>query len=655
MQVIIDGSGTILQVSDSAEALLGYSVRDKIGESILDFVHPDDLSAVAILLEQVTNLADHELTIDLRILTADSQFQWFEVLPKLMLATHGVIILTARNITERRLTDEALVLEKEQFRAMAESAPIVIFRFRTDGTCSFVNERWTTLSGQPISEALGSGWVDTIRRREFPRLVELVNTQEHGTHEMHIYRPSGERRSTIVRWARIYNDGQDGGTIATIEDVTERKALEARLVHQTRHDALTGLANRVLLRERLVALLNASAHAPSSGRLAVLFCDLDRFKLINDSLGHDAGDQLLVEVAQRLRREFSDVEVVARFGGDEFVLLARVEDEYAADNLAARLEIVLQAPVQFDSGHPYVGTASIGVALSTANSTAESLLSDADTAMYQAKKNGRGRIAAFDDEIRQQVVDRLATENDLRLGIASGCLFLEYQPIVDAKTGRVHSLEALVRWNHPTRGRLGPDAFIEIAEESGLINPLGDWVLAQAVREVGALEDVLLNVNLSVRQIQSPGIAEKIISLLHEHSFDPKRLVVEITESVLATNIERTAGVLATLRRTGIQIAVDDFGTGYSSLQYLAKLPVDTLKIDRSFVQQLDETNGNSGAIIAAIIELAHALQMTTTAEGVETVAQQDVLVASGCDFLQGYLLGRPVDIGQLRSCSIAR
>ena len=434
---------------------------------------------------------------------------------------------------------------------------------------------------------------------------------------------------------------------------TEGSVSRHALRYQALHDPLTGLPNRTLLLDRLErALVRARRHGTP---MAVLFLDVDRFKVVNDSLGHSAGDELLVQVAARLRRAVRPADTLARFGGDEFVVLCEdVSDEATASELAECLARELRPPISFGGREVQVSISTGIVVRRPEHDDAESLLRDADAAMYRAKERGRARHEMFDPSMRQRATDRLDNEGALRDAIREGQLFLVYQHEVSLADRSTVGLEALVRWQHPVRGLLGPSDFLPVAEESGLILPLGQWVLATACAEVRdlrarqpSLERAVLWVNLSVRELTQHDLTHIVERVIEQTDTDPTLLGIEITESVFMDDLAAVDAALRGLRDLGVQLAIDDFGTGFSSLSFLRSFPVSVLKVDQSFVAGMCERSADA-AIVRAVISLAHSLGLAVVAEGVETAAQLAALEELGCEFAQGYHLARPATIDRV-------
>jgi diguanylate cyclase (GGDEF)-like protein len=438
----------------------------------------------------------------------------------------------------------------------------------------------------------------------------------------------------------------DGGWVATHDDITDRQRAEQRIAHMARHDALTDLPNRLLFRERLTEALTGIGRG---NKLAVLFLDLDRFKGVNDTLGHPMGDELLKMVAARLRHSVRDVDTVARVGGDEFAIIQTgIEEPTDTAILAQRIGEAVRAPYDL-AGHAVVVDTSIGIAMSP-NDGAEpdGLLKAADMALYGAKADGRGTYRFFEPAMDMRMKARRELETALRLALAAGQFELHYQPLVNVDDKRITGCEALLRWNHPERGMISPAEFIPVAEEIGLIVPLGEWVLRKACLDAASWPDgIKVAVNLSPIQVTSQNLVPIVISALAAAGLPARRLEVEITESVLMHNTEKNTATLHRLRELGVRISMDDFGTGYSSLSYLRKFPFDKIKIDRSFISGLPDDN-ESIAIVRAVAGLAANLNMTATAEGVETAEQLATIRALGCVEMQGYLFSRPVPLAQI-------
>jgi diguanylate cyclase (GGDEF)-like protein len=435
------------------------------------------------------------------------------------------------------------------------------------------------------------------------------------------------------------------GALARALNRLSRKTAESR--HQALHDALTGLPNRALIMDRIEQLLARNRRNGTCG--AALFVDIDEFKNVNDSLGHEAGDQLIRAVATRLTESLRNADTIGRMGGDEFVILVEGGPEaLGPERVAERLLEVLREPFELGSmAWPLQATASVGVAIGDRGAAVD-LLRDADLALYQAKAAGKDGYAVFHQDMESTFRHRLERESELRLAIEARQLRLDYQPIYSLITGDIDGVEALVRWEHPTEGTIPPSQFIPLAEETGLIVPLGEWVLGEACRQAHAwhrdhpeLSDLIVGVNLSGRQLAHADVAAVIANVLATTGLRPDRLFLEITESVLMHDADHTVTVLTALKALGVRVGVDDFGTGYSSLSYLKKFPVDILKIDKSFVDGLGVEDQDT-AIVGATITLAHALGLLSTAEGVETAIQAQVLTELGCDKAQGYLYCRP-------------
>jgi len=524
----------------------------------------------------------------------------------------------------------------------------------------YVSPRWKTILGYAAGEigSEPSAWFGRVHPADVPAVEQavqahLTGVSEHFESEHRMRARDGEYRWVLVRGLAVYDlEGRPERFAGSLTDITERKRVESQLQHDALHDALTGLPNRVLFLDRLGHALTRLQRDPRA-QLAVLFLDLDRFKLVNDSLGHLSGDHLLVDVARRLESALRPADTVARLGGDEFtVLVEDLADRDEAQAVADRVLESLAEPFELDDREVYL-SASIGIAIPDGDAQAGEVIRDADAAMYRAKAEGKGRHAMFDAGLHEQAVARLDLETRLRQGLAGSNqerLHVLYQPIVDLARGHVVGFEALARWREAEGRLLAPDLFIPIAEETGLIRELGDGVLRAACRQLAAWRsrlpaaDLRVSVNISRVQLQEPGFVGEVSAVLAEHSLPPSALRLEITENAAAEDAVDAHRCLSALRESaGVQVHLDDFGTGASSLTFLRGFPGDALKVDRSFVFAMG-SDGGAFRIVKAILGLAHDLGMSVIAEGVENTGQRDALAELGCEFAQGYLFARPME-----------
>jgi diguanylate cyclase (GGDEF)-like protein len=517
--------------------------------------------------------------------------------------------------------------------------------FDADQRLVLCNRRYAEIYElSPDQVTLGTTLLEIIRHRVGNKLlsdmspeaiVDAMLRKRNDTHFGEFYSQLSDGRCIAITVQPM----ADGGTVSTHQDITEQRRSEAKIAHMAHHDALTGLPNRRLLDERLE---HAVAHAKRGEIVATHLLDLDYFKNVNDTLGHPVGDKLLRMVADRLRRLVQEGETVARMGGDEFAIVqVQVAQPSDATALAQRVIEGVSEPYEID-GHQVVVGASVGISVSvTDGPSSDLLLRNADLALYRAKSGGRGTLRFFEPEMDAQMQTRRLMESDLRKALVGHEFEVHYQPIVNLQSNEISAFEALIRWQHSERGMVSPAAFIPLAEEIGLIVPIGEWVLRTACSAAARWPDhTKICVNLSPVQFRSRGLVEVVIGALATSGLRPGRLELEITETVLLADTEATLAVLHQLRGLGVRIAMDDFGTGYSSLSYLQTFPFDRIKIDRSFVKGVAEDIGSLN-IVRAVAALAKGIGMATTAEGVETQEQLDAVKAEGCTEMQGFLFSR--------------
>ncbi|MFO1338392.1 MAG: EAL domain-containing protein [Burkholderiaceae bacterium] len=640
---VADTNGRYTEVNEAGCRLLGLQRDEIVGRSIADMIPPQDLPRLAQAREWL--LAGHTQVAEwtLRCKNGD----WLPVEVSTRILPGGRWQAFVRDMRERHQAQAQLQLAAAVFNGTQEGIIVTDARRRILA----VNPAFSAISGYAPDELLGrdpslqqsgrhdkafyDGLWDALRRTDQWR-GEIWNRRKNGE----IY-PAWENISRIRDAS-----GEVTHYVAIQSDITPIKDAEARLRHLAHHDLLTGLPNRLLFANALQ--LSIARAARQRQRLALLFIDLDRFKYVNDSLGHAAGDQLLIEIGQRLKATVRAEDAVARLGGDEFTVV--VEEAGSADSVAAlarKIIEALSAPVTL-AGREIAVSASVGIALFPEDAdNVDNLCKAADSAMYRAKEHGRGVCDFYTPDITERVHEHLMLDSALHQALQRQELRLLFQPQYDAGGRVLAGVEALLRWQHPQAGLIEPERFIPVAEHSALINELGTWVIDQACAQLRAwldqgLAPVRVAVNVSGRQVLHDHLVEAVGAALRRHRLQAhgRFIELELTEGVLQA-VEPSAEVLNRLRGLGVRIAIDDFGTGYSSLSVIKHLPIDTLKIDRLFVRNLPD-DGNSRAIVAAVVSMSHALGLRVVAEGVETTAQKDFLAAAGCDELQGFLLGRP-------------
>jgi diguanylate cyclase (GGDEF)-like protein/PAS domain S-box-containing protein len=551
-----------------------------------------------------------------------------------------------RNIGELAAREQELRLLTERSSAfLARLSPALRFRYASPACQSLIGYEPEQLIGHDARELVLEEDLPALRKA-----AEELRTSDTVTVVCRVRRMDGAIAWFESTLAPIRDElGQLSELVCVSRDVTERKAAELQLAHQAMHDALTGLPNRTLFLDRLAHALRRRRRG-GTGALAVLFFDVDRFKVVNDSLGHAVGDRLLVDVATRVDAALRPADTVARFGGDEFTVLCEdIAGELEAVAIAQRLVDLFEEPFQVDGREVFLST-SVGIALANGSATGRSrdrpddLIRDADAAMYRAKELGKARYELFDTAMRTQALRRLELENALRRAVERDELRLHLQPEIAVDSGAIVGFEALVRWEHPERGLLAPGDFVSLAEETGLIGAVGAWVLRQACSLAASwpTPGLLISVNVSARQLAGGDFTELVAAVLEETGLEAELLCLELTESAVIES-----GAMATLeglKRLGVRLAIDEFGTGWSSLGHLRRFPIDIVKLDRSFVSGLGR-EPQDASIAAAINSLAHALGLSTVAEGNETGEQLAVLAALGCDLGQGYLFARPAPV----------
>jgi len=656
-----DLGGRFLSVNPAVEKVTGYTRAEIYRMAFTQLLAPEWVEQSRRMMERKLRGEEtptfYETEIISRtgarvVLEVNTQLIYEEDVP---VGVQGI----ARDITTRKQAESALRESEERYRELFENAHDIIYTHDLAGNFTSLNKTGERITGYTREEATRLNIVEVIAPEHLARAREMMSRKEFiraaTVYELEIIAKDGQRVPLEVSTRLVYTNGQPVGVQGIARDIAERKNTEAKLLHNAFHDALTGLPNRQLFADHL-QLAVERARRDQHFVFAVLFLDLDRFKNVNDSLGHTVGDGLLIALARRLQHCLRQADVVARLGGDEFAILLNDIGERAGEavNLAERVQHELTQPFNL-GGHEVFTTASIGIALSTTGyEKPEDVLRDADTVMYRAKAQGKAGYAVFDQNMHASVVALLRLENDLRRAVERNEFRLDYQPIVALESGHISGFEALVRWQHPELGLIPPGDFIPVAEETGVIVELGAWVLSEACRQMREWQLISplhrrlkISVNLSSRDFLQTDLYERIVEILQETALDPATLQLEITESILMENAQTIIPLLGRLRALGIELAIDDFGTGYSSLSYLSRLkPIHTLKIDRSFISMGGDDRENA-EIVRTIILLARNMGKEVVAEGIETAAQLARLRRLKCAYGQGYLFSRPQDAAQ--------
>jgi diguanylate cyclase (GGDEF)-like protein/PAS domain S-box-containing protein len=653
-------SDQILYVSPTYEQVWGRSCQSLYDDpqSWLLAIHPDDCMYAMVSLETQFRTGE-EFQEQYRIIRPDGSICWVWVRAFPIRDEQGKVnrfVGIAADITERKLAEEALQKSEEQFRLTFELAPIGMALTNLEGKFKRVNTALCQSLKYSEEELLKLSFKDITDPDDFSiQLMEekelLEGVENNFQIETRHIAKDGYVVDALLKMVVVRDElGKPLHFNSQIVDITDRKKMERQLVYDAFHDGLTGLPNRALFMDRLGQALKRKRRE-SKYLFAVLFLDLDRFKVVNDSVGHSVGDKLLVALARRLETCLRPTDTVARLGGDEFtILLDNIKSAEETTKVADRIYRELNAPFNLD-GYEVFASASIGIALgSNEYENPEELLRDADLSMYRAKEKGKARYEVFDKSLHTRALKRLELENDLRRGIEREEFKIYYQAITSLVTGKLEGFEALVRWQHPSKGLISPLDFIPIAEETGLIIPLGSWILKESCRQIKEWQDkyidnlkLMISVNISGKQFRDGNLIYEIDKILTETGLDPHQLKLEITESVLMENTETATQILLDLRSRNIKLSIDDFGTGYSSLSYLHRFPVNTLKIDRSFINQM-QSDAEHAEIVRAIVTLAHILNMDVVAEGIETDLQLNQLKSLNCEYGQGYLFSKPIN-----------
>lgn len=652
-----DNEGCLTYLNPAWEKVTGMSVEESLGRPLLDSVYPDDQPSARDVLAPLFAGEEPFAQCELRLNSSEVSYRWVELVAQPYgRIDQGVAGLTGtiRNITARRLAEEALRENEERFRRIFLNIQDVYFEASVGGIIVEISPSVENLLGYRRDQLVGrmlsilsanKGCIAEVRSR-------LLEEGQLKDFELLLRRRDGQDVPCSMGVSLVCDEsGKPLKLVGSIRDITERKKAEEEIRKLAYHDMLTGLPNRSLFYDRLQQAL---AQAGRNDRpLSLLFLDLDRFKDVNDTLGHDVGDQLLQAIAERLRGCIRQSDTVARLGGDEFViLLTSVKAARDSAIVAEKILESLSEPVDL-GGQAIFTSTSIGVVMFPHDGeNAETLLKHADMAMYGAKERGRNNFQFYSEQMNRNAYDRHLLEHRLRQAIEDERFQVYYQPQWDMQTRSLIGLEALVRWFDPEEGMISPACFIPVAEESGLIRPLGEWVLRTACAQVRAWHDegfpqVRVGVNISGRQFRQPDLVVMIDRVLEETGLPARFLELELTESCLMEDAEATNRILAFLKVRGIELAIDDFGTGYSSLNYLKNFPIDRIKIDQSFVRDIT-TNSDDAAIVETIIGMARSLDLDVIAEGVETAEQLKFLQSRGCQEMQGYFFARPMPVAEV-------
>lgn len=646
----VDLQGNFTFFNNSLSESLGYLNQDLLNMNYRQYLDAENARKVFAAFNKVFRTQVPTKEVDWHINRSDGSKLFSEASVSSILDSQGKVSGfrgIVRDVSQRKEAEEALRQSESKYRLVFENTPLGILHFDGQGRIVTCNDSLVQIVGSFKKETLiGFNLLHLPETGLANAIRQALNCQSAYYQGNFQSIAAGKPTPIEAQIAPVMSDdGSPLGGVIIVSDITERKHYEETIRHLAYHDALTGLPNRLLIHDRIAVALPQSRR--QNQMLALFYLDLDNFKIINDTLGHMVGDQLLQEVAQRLKSLVREGDTVARMGGDEFMFLfPGINQAPDAERIADKILESFALPFKMD-GHEIHITASIGISLfPTDGQDVETLIKNADSALYRAKEQGRSNHQVFTPAMNEAFMERVTVAKDLRLALDQEDLILHYQPLIEMKSGRIVGMEALVRWQHPKNGLVLPERFIHVAEETGLIIPLEKWVLRTACRQNkwwqdSGLAKIRVAVNISGRHFWQQDLVDTVAEILEETGLDPKYLELEITESIAIRNAERVSEVLQHLRNLGIQIALDDFGTGYSSLSYLRNLPLDSLKIDQSFIRELGQ--GATGlAISQAVISLARTLDLRVTAEGVEKPEQVAALANLQCDQIQGYLICRP-------------
>jgi diguanylate cyclase (GGDEF)-like protein/PAS domain S-box-containing protein len=649
-----DLKGNFTSLNRAGELITGYSRDEAIGLNISQVVAPEHLDAArSMTAKKISGSAP--TSYELEIITKSGSRVSLELSTRIILhdgkpvGVQGV----ARDITERKRAEQAIRASELRYRQLGEGILHQVWTAEPDGTIDYVNGRTAEYFDRDAADIIGDGWKEYVHPDDLAcateRWIRALTTGEHYESEFRLMRHDGEFRWHV---AKATAGRDESGAITkwfgSNTDIHDQKTSEEKLHYYARHDSLTDLPNRVEFMTQLRVAVEREKNTPGQG-FAVLFLDLDRFKVVNDSLGHAIGDKLLIAIAGRLRACLRPGDVVARLGGDEFtILLNRTGGIDDVTRVAERLQSRLSAPFRLGNYEVFT-TASIGIIMSDETvRQPEDFLRDADAAMYRAKDSGKARYEVFDRQMHVRNLNLLQVETDLRHAVERSEFEVYYQPIVELRSGLIREFEALIRWRHPKHGLVLPGEFIGVAEETGLIIPIGKWILQESCRQIAEWQrkftfPLSISVNLSAKQLMHPGLTGQVARILEETGLNPRQVKLEVTESTVMEHGDRSQGVLTALDLLGISLSTDDFGTGYSSLSYLQRFPFDRLKIDRSFIDKMD-ADEKSRAIVKTILMLGDNLGIEVVAEGIETDKQLQHLLMLGCRHGQGFLFSHPLE-----------